>query len=407
MRRTRFGWLIVTALAAAVAFLLPSLAANGVAPRASVMAYLVPDPFIDAPAPAAPPAAAPAPARTSARNTAVTAPTGSGPTPPGGVTVVPTGGDGTCPCVAAAGGRTVHYTNLVPASYRDLYWGPADVNGVQLAFDGTADAPGETLTYAPGSTEPTGAATWNGSATFTGSATPVQTRFRLQITAPGGTVALVPAGSVGVVNGSVVAHITGTSFDVQVFFEATAAFQPARTVFDTTPMNGSSPTLTTLLLNSFNSGFWWTLPTAPTAAAGVAGSGTNQGASLSWTAPADDGGRPVTGYVVTPYIGATAQTPITLSDPATTATVGGLTNGTAYTFTVAAINSVGTGAPSAPSGPITPNASPARPPATAAPSPSPSADLKGRPTAAPAPSPSSSPDLNGRPTPQPAPSRSP
>ena len=57
-------------------------------------------------------------------------------------------------------------------------------------------------------------------------------------------------------------------------------------------------------------------------------------------------GRPITGYMVTPYIaGVTAQTAQTFNSTATTETVTGLTNGTAYTFKVAAINSVGTGSP--------------------------------------------------------------
>ena len=55
-----------------------------------------------------------------------------------------------------------------------------------------------------------------------------------------------------------------------------------------------------------------------------------------------DGGSPITGYTVTPYIGATAQTPVQVGASATTTTVTGLTNGTGYTFKVTATNAVGT-----------------------------------------------------------------
>ena len=53
--------------------------------------------------------------------------------------------------------------------------------------------------------------------------------------------------------------------------------------------------------------------------------------------------RTITRYTVTPYLGGVAQatTPVTGSPAPTTAVVTGLTNGSAYTFTVTATNSVG------------------------------------------------------------------
>ena len=96
------------------------------------------------------------------------------------------------------------------------------------------------------------------------------------------------------------------------------------------------------------------VPGAPTGVAGIAG---DSSAALSWTAPSSNGGSDVTGYRITPYIGSTAQTPITTSTSATRRLITGLANGTAYTFRVAAVNSVGTGANSAASVALTPSVS--------------------------------------------------
>jgi hypothetical protein len=74
----------------------------------------------------------------------------------------------------------------------------------------------------------------------------------------------------------------------------------------------------------------------------------------SWTAPVNDGGSPITGYTITPYIGATSQPPTTAGASATSARVGGLTNGTSYTFRVTATNAVGTSAASAASSAVKP-----------------------------------------------------
>ena len=98
-------------------------------------------------------------------------------------------------------------------------------------------------------------------------------------------------------------------------------------------------------------------PTAPGTPAGVTATATNAAATVTWTAPAN-GGSPITGYAVTPYIGGSAQTAtmVTGSPPPTTTTVSGLTNGTSYTFKVTATNAIGTGPPSPPSNAVTPSA---------------------------------------------------
>ena len=92
------------------------------------------------------------------------------------------------------------------------------------------------------------------------------------------------------------------------------------------------------------------VPGAPTIGTAVAGS-TN--ATVTWTAPTFTGGEALTGYVITPYIGTTAQTPVHVG-VVLTDLVTGLTNGTTYTFTVSATNAVGTGAPSAHTNTVTP-----------------------------------------------------
>ena len=76
---------------------------------------------------------------------------------------------------------------------------------------------------------------------------------------------------------------------------------------------------------------------------------------MSWSAP-DDGGSPIVSYVVTPYVAGVAQTPYEYASTATAELVTGLTNGTTYTFTVVATNSIGSSAPSSASNAVTPTA---------------------------------------------------
>jgi hypothetical protein len=88
-----------------------------------------------------------------------------------------------------------------------------------------------------------------------------------------------------------------------------------------------------------------TLPNTPGAPGTPTGFPLSLGRStLTWTTPSN-GGSPITGYVVTPYINGVVQTAQiqTFNSTLTTETVTGLTTGRAYTFRVAAINAVGTG----------------------------------------------------------------
>jgi hypothetical protein len=91
-------------------------------------------------------------------------------------------------------------------------------------------------------------------------------------------------------------------------------------------------------------------PTYPRNPFAVAGNGEAQ---VSWIAPESDGGSPIINYTVTidpPTIG-----PQTTLDDSITLLVTGLTNGTAYTFTVYATNIMGNSLISVSTDPVTPS----------------------------------------------------
>jgi|GEM_PF-3013016 len=92
-----------------------------------------------------------------------------------------------------------------------------------------------------------------------------------------------------------------------------------------------------------------TVPTAPSIVTVVAG--PNGFASVFWSAPASNGGSPITGYIITVSPGgARVSVPPNFLGWG----ISSLTNGTSYTFTVTATNAIGTGPPSSPSKPVTP-----------------------------------------------------
>jgi hypothetical protein len=89
---------------------------------------------------------------------------------------------------------------------------------------------------------------------------------------------------------------------------------------------------------------------APNAPTGVTAAGGDQSASVSFTAPTNVGGSAITGYTVQSNPGAFAAT-----GSSSPITVSGLSNGTAYTFNVWALNSYGPSPAGGPSGAVTPN----------------------------------------------------
>jgi large repetitive protein len=95
-------------------------------------------------------------------------------------------------------------------------------------------------------------------------------------------------------------------------------------------------------------------PAAPTATAGATS------ATVTWTAPASNG-SPITGYTVTPFLNGVAQTPVAYDASTTTRTLTGLTAGSSYTFTVAAVNAIGTGPASTQSTAVVPFTLPGAP----------------------------------------------
>jgi hypothetical protein len=179
-------------------------------------------------------------------------------------------------------------------------------------------------------------ATWDAATTIP-DGSPV-TGYVVEVQAVGTASFLRSTVAAGVLSAPFTGLTNGTPYTIQVFATSAAGQGPAGSGGPVTP----SPLPTTV-------------PGAPTIAAATAGNGN---ATVRWTAPV---GRVPDSYTVEATTGTTVTTVPVASGTATSTVVAGLTNGASYTFKVAAVNILGTGAMSAASNAVTPNAGPGAP----------------------------------------------
>ena len=163
----------------------------------------------------------------------------------------------------------------------------------------------------------------------------------LSVTAvAGNAAATVSWGSPANINGSAITGYAVTAYDANNNVAGTCtSVAPATTcvvssltngtpyTFKVTATNGIGTSSESLASTSVTQS---TIPNAPT---GVTPAMGDAQATISFLAPANNGGAAVTSYTVTSNPGSLT---CTVTAPATSCTVTGLTNGTAYTFTVKA-----------------------------------------------------------------------
>src|SRR5437762_5394799 len=107
-------------------------------------------------------------------------------------------------------------------------------------------------------------------------------------------------------------------------------------------------------------------PTPPSAPQNLAATGGNAQVTLTWQAPASDGGSPITNYKIYRGLAPTTETLLTTVGNVLTYTDSAVTNGVTYYYQVSAVNSPGEGAksneasstPNAPPPPPTPPSTP-------------------------------------------------
>ena len=124
-------------------------------------------------------------------------------------------------------------------------------------------------------------------------------------------------------------------------------------VSSATNLDGGHPSFSDVFVNAAVT--CQSLPTPPGAPLNVTAASGDAQATISWAPPSSDGGSSITTYEVHGTSLAGNTTTIVNGD-VTSITVGGLTNGAEYTFTVTATNAVGSGPASDPSEIVRPQA---------------------------------------------------
>lgn len=187
-----------------------------------------------------------------------------------------------------------------------------------------------------------GAGSWGG-LFHPGATAPASPRDQMGGVGSGGYVAINPAvminiGAIDVSGGNLAA---APNYGGAVLLDAPV-------IFSTAQITGSKNTNATASI------------VASTTVPGVPNIGTatpaNGSATVNFAAPDSDGGSAITGFTVTSSPGG-----FTVSGTASPITVTGLTNGTAYTFTMIAVNANGSSSASLASNSVTPSTGPGTP----------------------------------------------
>jgi hypothetical protein len=179
-------------------------------------------------------------------------------------------------------------------------------------------------------------------------------------------------------------HITGQPGNISLDVSGTTT-----STIVTGLQNGVTYTFTIAAINSdgqdsvtTNTVDPFTTPDQPGSVSATAGDGS---ATVSWSAPYDEG-RPIVGYQITPYANGQPLPAVVYNSTGTVEVMSGLTDGVTYRFVVSAINQGGAGSASPATNPVTPLAT-LHPGAQQSTSPPPAPSRGGAAPSSPAPSP--------------------